>query len=365
MKSISLSLALLILSAIFLLSIFDLRAGDPPQPKVHIYYIASDEVTWDYAPRGHNLVGLPGPEYEGPTAGTKFRKAIYREYTDATFTTLKPRPPQWEHLGILGPLIRAEVGDVIKIIFKNNTKIFGGFHSHGLGYAKDSEGAVYNDGVMPEQKKGYAIPPGQLFAYTFAVPERAGPGPGDPSSVLWVYHTHWIQQRDLNAGLFGPIIVSRKGSTKPDGTPQDVDREFIVTFAVFDETESWYLEENSKDHRKYTPGLRFTDPVLRQRYLLYSLNGFIGGNLPMLTMKKGERVRWYLLANSNVDDVHTAHWHGQTAIFQNMRTDTVPLEPMMTAVVDMVPDDPGTWLFHCHVNEHLERGMAALFTVTP
>jgi len=48
-----------------------------------------------------------------------------------------------------------------------------------------------------------------------------------------------------------------------------------------------------------------------------------------------------------------------------MRTDTVNLEPMMTAVVDMVPDNPGTWLFHCHVNEHIEGGMAALFTVTP
>jgi len=365
LKSISLSVVLLILNAALLRATADSTAGSFPQSNVHTYYIVADEVTWDYAPHGHNLVGLPGPEYEGPTAGTKFRKAVYREYTDATFSTLKPRPQQWEHLGILGPLIRAEVGDVIKVVFKNNAKIFGGMHSHGLAYGKDSEGAVYQDGVMPEQKKGYVVPPGQVFTYTWTVPERAGPGPGDPSSILCVYHTQWIQSRDVNAGLLGPIIISRKGSTKSDGTPQDVDREFIVAFAVFDEAESWYLEANSKGQRKYTPGLRFTDPVLRRRYLLYSLNGFIGGNLPMLTMKKGERVRWYLFANSNVDDVHTAHWHGQTAIFQNMRTDTVSLEPMMTAVVDMVSDNPGTWLFHCHVNEHIEGGMAALFTVTP
>jgi FtsP/CotA-like multicopper oxidase with cupredoxin domain len=29
----------------------------------------------------------------------------------------------------------------------------------------------------------------------------------------------------------------------------------------------------------------------------------------------------------------------------------------------MVPDNPGTWLFHCHVAPHLIAGMQALFTV--
>jgi hypothetical protein len=28
-----------------------------------------------------------------------------------------------------------------------------------------------------------------------------------------------------------------------------------------------------------------------------------------------------------------------------------------------VPDNPGTWLFHCHVNDHMMGGMATLFTV--
>jgi manganese oxidase len=115
----------------------------------------------------------------------------------------------------------------------------------------------------------------------------------------------------------------------------------------------------------YTPGLRFTDPAFRLRYLLYSINGLIEGNLPMMTMKKGERVRWYLFANGNEDDVHTPHWHGQTVIFQMMRTDMVHLEPMMMVVADMIPDNVGTWLFHCHVNDHIEGGMQALFTVTP
>jgi len=169
----------------------------------------------------------------------------------------------------------------------------------------------------------------------------------------------------MSTGLIGPIIVSRRGSTKPDGTPKDVEREFITAFAIFDETESWYFDVNMMKQRRYSPDLRATDPVFRLRNLLYSINGLIEANLPMLTMKKGERVRWYFLSNSNEDDVHTPHWHGETAIFNHMRSDTVSLTPMAMGVADMVPDNVGTWLFHCHVNEHLQGGMMALFTVLP
>lgn len=340
-------------------------AAAPAPPRVLVYYIAADEVIWDYAPHGRNLVGLPGSEKEGAAGGTKYRKAIYQEYTDATFATLKPRPPQWEHLGILGPLIRAEVGDMVQVVFKNNTKIFCSMHPHGLSYAKESEGATYTDGVLPEQKKGYAVPPGQTYTYTWFVPERAGPGSMDPSSILWMYHSHWVEPRDMNTGLIGPIIISKHGTTRPDGTPQDVDREFIMAFAVFDETASWFFEVNTMNQRRYSAGLRFTDPAFRNRYLLYSLNGLIEGNLPKITMKQGERVRWYLMANSNEEDVHTPHWHGQTVIFNGMRTDTIGLAPMTMGVADMVPDSVGTWLLHCHVNEHLENGMVDRFTVTP
>jgi len=341
------------------------HSQNPSKLTVRLYYIAADDVMWNYAPGGRNLVGTPGPENEAGISSTTYRKAVYHEYTDGTFTLLKPRPPEWEHLGILGPLIRAEVGDVVKVIFKNNTKFFCSMHPHGLAYTKDSEGALYSDNASPEAKKGDAVPPGQTYTYTWTVPERAGPAAGDSSSILWVYHSHFVEPRDMNTGLFGPILVSAKGSTKPDGTPKDVDREFIVAFAVFDETESWYFESNAMNRRKYTQGLRFSDPAFRQRYLLYSLNGLIEGNLPIMTMKKGERVRWYLFANSNDDDVHTPHWHGQTVIFNNMRTDMVHLEPMMMVQADMVPDNVGTWLFHCHVNDHIEGGMQALFKVIP
>ena len=65
-----------------------------------------------------------------------YRKALYREYSDSTFTVRKPRPPEWEHLGYLGPVIRGTVGDTIRIIFKNNAAMPYTMHPHGVFYDK-------------------------------------------------------------------------------------------------------------------------------------------------------------------------------------------------------------------------------------
>ena len=74
-----------------------------------------------------------------------------------------------------------------------------------------------------------------------------------------------------------------------------------------------------------------------------------------MTMRKGERVRWYLMGMGTEVDLHTPHWHGNTVTAVGMRTDVVSLLPGSMIVADMVPDDPGTWLFHCHVNDHITR----------
>ena len=67
-------------------------------------------------------------------------KAQYREYADSSFTALKPVPPEWEHLGILGPVIHAEVGDTIQVVFKNNARFPASVHPHGVFYPKNAEG---------------------------------------------------------------------------------------------------------------------------------------------------------------------------------------------------------------------------------
>jgi FtsP/CotA-like multicopper oxidase with cupredoxin domain len=343
--------------------------GNEKLGAIRTHYIAADEVEWDYTPHGRNLAGLPHVETseDGSESGIRhrrYRKAIYREYTDATFKTLKIRSQQWEHLGILGPLIRAEVGDSVRVIFKNNTHLSVTMHPHGLEYKKDAEGALYDDGTVGTVKGDDKIIPGGTYTYIWTAPERSGPAAMDESSVLWMYHSHFVESTDMNTGLIGPIIVTGRGLARPDGVPKDVDREFITDFAVFDETDSWFFEDNAGKRTRAVRS-KSANPLLREQNTLYTINGYIEANLPLLTMRRGERVRWYLLSNSNEDDVHTAHWHGNTVMWNKMRMDSLSLAPMAMALANMVPDNEGTWLFHCHVRDHFIGGMVGRYQVLP
>jgi hypothetical protein len=218
--------------------------------KTRTYYIATDPVNWDYAPRGINEIsGKPFNEDEAVFVdrskhriGKSYPKALYREYTDGSFSELKERPKDQEYLGALGPLVRAEVGDTIKVVFKNNADFPASMHPHGVFYEKTSEGAPYQDGTSGKKNKGDdVVKPGEKYTYTCKVPKRAGPGPEDPSSIAWMYHSHVDESDDTNTGLIGPIIVTRKAEAKKDGSPKDVDREFITLFTIFDENKSHYL----------------------------------------------------------------------------------------------------------------------------
>ena len=96
-----------------------------------------------------------------------------------------------------------------------------------------------------------------------------------------------------------------------------------------------------------------------------TINGYIYGNGPLMTMKKSERVRWYLLSLGEGINFHTPHWHGNVVMDHGKRTDVVTLMPAQMNTVDMVPDDPGIWLYHCHIDEHMDAGMVALYKVEP
>jgi FtsP/CotA-like multicopper oxidase with cupredoxin domain len=341
--------------------------------RTRTYYVGADEIEWDYAPGGTNAI--TGTAYEGlqkmlvtaspERIGKVYRKAIYREYTDSSFSALKPRPAAWVHLGILGPLLRAEVGDTIRVVFRNNGTHPYSLHPHGVIYTKSSEGAPYADGTSAADKADDAVPPGGTHVYVWPVPPRAGPAPGEGSSIIWMYHSHSDETKDVNAGLLGPLIVTAKGAARADGTPKDVDRELVTLYGEFDENVSWYFEHNAKtyaDSAKVPRNVTFADPAYLVN-LRETINGFSFGNAPGLTMQKGERVRWYVFANSNFE-IHTPHWHGQTVVAHHMRTDMVHLMAMQMLVADMVPDNPGVWMFHCHVAPHLDAGMQALFTVS-
>jgi len=347
-------------------------------PRTHRYYVAADEVTWDFAPSGTNQVsGRPFTDIERPfveaqphSVGKVTLKAVYQEYTDSTFRTLKPRSPAWEHLGMLGPLLRAAVGDTILVVFRNNTRLPVSMHPHGVLYGKDSEGAAYVDKTAGADKEG--VPSGGVHVYVWPVPERAGPASGDASSILWMYHSHVREDQDISSGLMGPIIVGARGMTKSDGTSKDVDREFVVAFYEVDEGASSYLPHNIQAYMKDPTGVHVeavfgvpavVPPSEGQFNIKETLNGFMYGNGPMLTMRVGERVRWYLMAATGFE-IHSPHWHGNTVEVQHARTDVTALLPMGMLVADMLPDNPGIWLFHCHVSAHLRMGMQTRYEVT-
>ncbi len=337
------------------------------------YYIAADEVLWDYAPAGMNLItGLPFDEAanvfvaQGPNRiGSKYKKATYREYTDESFSEVKPRPKQWEHLGFLGPVVRATVGDTIQFVFKNNTTRPVSVHPHGVFYNKANEGAPYADGTGPGSQGDDAVPPGEIYKYRWAVPDRAGPGPADDSSVFWMYHSHTDEVADSYAGLIGPMIITAKGKARADGSPKDVDREFVTMFEVADENQSPYLAENIDMFTGDPASVDPEDEEFQESNLMHSINGYVFGNLPGLEMKKGEMVRWYLMGMGTEVDLHTPHWHGNTLLVNGHRTDVAELLPATMMMGDMKPDDVGTWLYHCHVNDHILAGMLATYEVRP
>ncbi len=294
------------------------------------YFIAAEDVTWNYAPSGHNLLsGTPIPQVLA--LKLQWPKTRFIEYTDDTFTVQKPQPA-W--LGILGPVIRAEVGDEIVVDFLNRGHKSHNMHPHGLRYDKNNEGSLY----LPVAKGGQVAPGGRYTYHWFANPS-SGPGRGQLSSVVWWYHAHVDPGVEINAGLLGPIIVTAKGKANSDGSPKGVDRELVASFMIFNEL-------GGKPQGQF-----------------YAINGFVFGNLPGLTMKQGEKVRWYLLGMGNEVDLHTPHWHGETVTDGIQNTDVVELLPGSMKTVDMVADNPGTWMFHCHVEDHMEAGMMAVYTV--
>jgi hypothetical protein len=374
--------------------------GKTPDPaKTRHYYIAAEPVQWDFMPIGSDpICGMtPSPAV---SAWHLIRKVRYFQYTDETFTRRVPQAPR---LGILGPVLRGVVGDYLEITFLNRTALPLSMHPHGVKYDKDSEGSYYRGTNQPgfqtgskEDRSapglGSAVGSNARFSYVWYLDDQSGPLPAEPSSKCWLYHSHVGGEGEINLGLEGFIIVTDPNRARPDGTPKDVDREMPALFMIFNESQT-DPEANERsaaaagtqsvsnlisrlggaDGQKSPltaggpPSSASTDPLeLKEDAERHSINGYIYGNLPGLEMNEGERVRWYLFGLGSERDLHTPHWHGLRVVEEGMRrTDTVELLPASMKVADMVADNPGDWLFHCHVGEHMANGMFALVTVHP
>ena len=341
--------------------------GEQPDPaRVKRYFIAAEYDQWDYLPDGKDpVMGSPIPPQvlESPKSG----KCRYFQYTDDTFTA---RVLPTERLGIFGPVMRGVTGDFIVVTLLNRLSAPVSLHPHGVRYDKDSEGSAY----LTAKGLGSSIAPQARFTYVWKCDEASAPGPAEPSSKPWLYHSHVQGDSEINAGLSGFIIVTDAARARPDGTPADVDREMALLFENYDE--SGFTEAQEYAGQVVVDG-KAPDggpapaivpweetQAIKELAMRSALNGRVFGNLHGLEMIDGERVRWYVFALGTVPDVHTAHWHGERLKDAAGRmTDTIELSPGTMKCADMLADNPGDWMIHCHVGDHMMEGMYANFSV--
>ena len=313
------------------------------------YWIAAEKVEWNYAPSGKNLI-RPAMGLGVWGKALVYEKYRYIQYTDETYTT-QVEQPAW--MGILGPQLHAVEGDSVKVYFLNRADKPLSIHVHGLQYDEENEGADMKG-------SGAAVQPGSTFTYHWEADSDAAPGPNDPSSIVWIYHSHVDAVAEVYDGLIGTVVVTKKGMERSsdDPRPKDIDKAFTTLFLVFN--------ENGREIVKTEQTEAYVSPEEEEEgNLKHAINGFIFGNLQGLEVQQYDRVRWYLIGLGTEVDMHTAHWHGQTVLNAGKRTDVVELLPGTMVTVDMTAKTAGNWLYHCHVADHITAGMNTRWRVVP
>ncbi len=60
---------------------------------------------------------------------------------------------------------------------------------------------------------------------------------------------------------------------------------------------------------------------------------------------------------------YNGHIHGNTLNFNGHNMDEFSLLPGIVKTGVLSNDNPGKWLLHCHVNDHLDGGMVGVYNV--
>lgn len=96
---------------------------------------------------------------------------------------------------------------------------------------------------------------------------------------------------------------------------------------------------------------------------------------PTISFKEGDEV-WMALTNvgmihrPDLFDMHSVHWHGYpnaSAIFDGVPQASATIQMGSTFTYYYKVNDPGTYMWHCHVEatEHMEMGMLGMLSVAP
>ena len=350
------------------------------ESKIARHYIAADEVEWDYAPAGRNVcadrdfdedeaIFTEGPSHH--RIGTKYVKAVYREYLDDRFEYLK-----WgdasrfngasAHLGILGPVVRALVGETIELVFRNNLRgdtslvaFAGALSPYSVEPVNDIQ---KNRGTTA---KPWVVVPGGEVRIRIKVGEDAGPKEGsEHNSVAYMYGSDVDPIADTHAGLVGLFIVHAKDAGHRHTSPPGIHREFVGLFATFDENLSRYARMNALRYAVDAETVDYLDPEWKLSNRMASINGFLHCNGPIPVAKQHQHVRWYMLSIGNSHDIRGPAISGYTYSTSADKEHQVALmAPGMVRAVDMTVDVAGTWLVRDAVHTNQVVGMQTLFEV--
>jgi FtsP/CotA-like multicopper oxidase with cupredoxin domain len=285
----------------------------PASARVVNYWIGAVPVTWNVVPNGHDAI--MGTTFS--TVDTVFPTVVYRNFTKNWRRVIPNVPGNSSNQDLIpGPLIRARVGDRILVHFKNMDTLYHRVHSmhfHGVHYRPRSDGA-YLPGFSG---KDAAVMPGQSYTYSLLA--------GNDSWGVWPYHDHSQSMEDsINGGMFGMLSILRRHERAPD-------REFEVVFAPQGQFQTI-------DERAFV------------------------GNTPVFTAFIGQTVQWDVMAMGS--EHHTFHVHGHRWIgADGVPRDTQTVGPAESFAIRWKEEDPGTWLYHCHVEAHMMAGMIGIYQV--
>ncbi|HEU4974665.1 MAG TPA: multicopper oxidase domain-containing protein [Baekduia sp.] len=292
-----------------------LTFGTPqPQPggRAVEYWVQATTTRWPIVPTHRD--GWHGVPVRGRTT---FTATVY-QLMEPGFAA--PAGPA----AIPGPTLHAEVGDTLVVHFRNALRDLGQaatMHPHGVKYTPDYDGVYLGDLT----RAGGFIAPGEEFTYTWeCVPESVG---------VWPYHDHG-PNHTLNTfrGMFGSVVVRPKGDRGPD------------------------VEQVLFLHQ-------LQPPVTGLDRSFQCINGrAYAGNTPTIRAKPGQDVALHVIGmDNNFHDfhIHGHRWRDPSGTF----TDTPGVGPGETITVRFVEDNPGRWLYHCHVFSHLDGGMAGWYLV--
>jgi FtsP/CotA-like multicopper oxidase with cupredoxin domain len=291
------------------------------------YWIAAVPVFWNIVPNGHDpmmdmsmpmTTPMPMPmEATIPPAQSVVQTVVYRRYSPHwTKPLANAAASSADGLLIPGPLIRARVGDTILVHFKNMDTLRHDPHSmhfHGVHYAPTSDGA-YVPGFSGADAD---VLPGHTYTYRLIA--------GDDSAGVWPYHDHSpSMEPSIDGGMYGMLSILGRHEQAPD-------REFEVAFAPWG------------------------------KFMTIDGRAFLG-NTPVFHAKVGDLVQWDVMAMGS--DFHTFHVHGHRWTVDGVPRDTQTVGPAESFRIRWREDAPGTWLYHCHVEDHMMHGMIGIYRVS-